>query len=539
MEVTYDPILNALRKKDESEGSPFDPSGVYPKLIAGGILSRETDAIKDNRTSFIFRTAGGSASISNGYAKLTELFGNVINGIPFNASQFKAIGFNAFNPNNIMNKTIDEQGNITDSEDHKVAYIHVVAGQVGAGKNNGYIISSKDNTTLLINRVAFTTTNPTLATTATILNTTSIDTTRNAYIPPMEGYLLIDCFNAQLADMCVHLAWSYNPQNYADYSESILQLPQAHTWGLGKAGNIMDEINLLDQIITTRIDRELLSAMTWIEQSTSGNNAYSDSHLTTPVGEIISTTDTTITVENTTYDRYTAGDTDSSFAWKNEDNIIYTASDTPCGKTYSYTSDSIATKIKNSTTNIDCYGLNPLFGIAITNDCKVVISTGQEHITPTVDFQGIYLYYELATYIITSETLDPIYIVDDFGTEEFIGSPVPPTYATFFYLQNLYDGIRQVIATDDKQRSYTVEFGATATLAQDVNVEGANTIDRVKTDNIASLRITTGTYIQHSIQLINGEANVSIPVADGAIVTWEITRINANQIAVLGVRYKL
>ena len=134
--------------------------------------------------------------------------------------------------------------------------------------------------------------------------------------------------------------------------------------------------------------------------------------------------------------------------------------------------------------------------------------------------------------------MDPIYEVHDFGTEEFIGTQVAPTYATFFYLSNLYDSLRQVINEDKNMRSYSVPFGTTSLMAQDINVEAAITITKIVTSNVATLRITTGSFIQTLIPLTDGIAICAIPVGIDAIVTWEITRINNNQNACIGVRYE-
>ena len=88
MKPVFDPILGKLRKQDEG-GGQFDPNGIYPGLTAGGRIARESDAIVDLRTSFIFRSAGGNESISSGAAKITQICGNVVNGIPFIPASFK------------------------------------------------------------------------------------------------------------------------------------------------------------------------------------------------------------------------------------------------------------------------------------------------------------------------------------------------------------------------------------------------------------------------------------------------------------------
>ncbi len=532
----YNPITGKLDMVGGS-GSEFDPKGIYPGLTAGGLVARESDAVIDLRTSFIFRSAGGNESITTGAAKISSICGNVVNGVPFNATHFKAVGFNAFNPENVMAKAIGEDGTISDSDEHKVAYIHVIAGSTGTGRNNGYIISSKESDTLLVNRVAFVASNPTEATASTVLTTTSIDASRSAYIPPTDGWLLIDCYNAQLADMCVHLAWSYNPQNWLAYNESIIELPTVHEWGMGKAGNVYDEVDFINQAITLRVNRKLMSELTWVEHRTSGATAYSDDNLTTEAGEVIATAENSITVGETTYTRDAEHDTASAYAWTNESVTVYTASATPSAPTYSYSTEGIKTDIKASTANLYVYGLSSSYTFTVAADGTLTLSTGTTQETPAS--YDIYLYYEMATEVVRPEEINPIYDVDDFGTEEFIGTTVAPTYATFFYMPNLYDGIRQVLNNDSSMRSYSIPFGTTSTMSQDVNVEASCTITKVVAHNVATLRITTGTYVQHLIQLTDGVGTCNIPVALDAIVTWEITRVTNNENACIGVRYEL
>lgn len=537
--IMYDPILGQFRRKDKGGGgSEFDPNGIYPGLTAGGLIAREEDAIIDLRTSFIFRSAGGNESISNGAAKISQIYGNVVDGKPFKAVAFKAVGFNAFNPGNVLDKTIREDGTIVADTEHKMAYVHVIAGQVGSKRNNGYIISSKDSALLLVNRVAFVASNPTEATSATVLNATAISASRSAYIPPTDGWLLIDCYNAQLADMCVHLAWSYDPQNWLEYSESVLELPTVHDWGMGKAGSVMDEINFLEQKSIMRVNRALLSELNWSEHRTAGESAYSDSGLTTEAGEVIAVTEDSITVGEYTYKRDSDYDTENAFAWERNEMFVYTANEHPTSPQYSYSTSDVQDDIKASTANVSADGIPSSYTLVVNATGVLTLYTGSTQIHPATDLASIYAYYEIAHEVVREETTESIYQVNDFGTEEFVGTETAPTYATFFYLPNLYDSIRQTINNDSNMRSYTVPFGTTSVMGQDVNVEAPLVITKIVAFNVASLRVTTGDYVQTPITLTNGQATVQIPVALDALVTWEITRINANQNASVGVRYE-
>lgn len=532
----YNPITGQLDMVNE--GAEFDPKGIYPDLTAGGLIARQSDAVIDLRTSFIFRSAGGNESITTGAAKISSICGNVVNGVPFNATHFKAVGFNAFNPENVMAKAIGEDGTISDSDEHKVAYIHVIAGSTGTGHNNGYIISSKESDTLLVNRVAFVASNPTEATASTVLTATSIDATRSAYIPPTDGWLLIDCYNAQLADMCVHLAWSYNPQNWLAYNESIIELPTVHEWGMGKAGNVYDEVDFINQAITLRVNRKLMSELTWVEHRTSGSTAYSDDDLTTEAGEVIATAENSITVGETTYTRDAEHDTASAYAWTNESVTVYTASATPSAPTYSYSTEGIKTDIKASTANLYVYGLSSSYTFTVAADGTLTLSTGTTQETPAS--YDIYLYYEMATEVVRPEELNPIYEVDDFGTEEFIGTTVAPTYATFFYMPNLYDSIREVIYQEKADHTCTVDFSEVREVFSSRNVVKDMKIRDIVCDNVATLKIyVNGTLVQTLNSVVNGTANtVNIDIEKYDKFTFEITRITELQAAQVNYSYQ-
>lgn len=534
----YDPFLHKLREDDSFEGEEFDSHGIYPNLTAGGLIARESDAVIDLRTSFIFRSAGGNESITTGAAKISSICGNVVNGVPFNATHFKAVGFNAFNPENVMAKAIGEDGTISDSDEHKVAYIHVIAGSTGTGHNNGYIISSKESDTLLVNRVAFVASNPTEATASTVLTATSIDASRSAYIPPTDGWLLIDCYIAQLADMCVHLAWSYNPQNWLAYNESIIELPTVHEWGMGKAGNVYDEVDFINQAVTLRVNRKLMSELTWVEQRTSGATAYSDNALTTEAGEVIATAENSITVGETTYTRDSEHDTAGAYAWTNESVTIYTASATPSAPTYAYSTEGLKSEIKASTANLYVYGMSSSYTFTVAADGTLTLSTGTTQETP--ESYDIYLYYEMATEVVRPEELNPIYEVDDFGTEEFIGTTVAPTYATFFYMPNLYDSIREVIYQEKADHTCTVDFSEVREVFSSRNVVKDMKIRDIVCDNVATLKIyVNGTLVQTLNSVVNGTATtVNIDIEKYDKFTFEITRITELQAAQVNYSYQ-
>ena len=475
--IMYDPILGQFRRRDKGgSGSDFDPNGIYPGLTAGNLLAKETDAVKDNRVSFLFRSTAGTQSVSDGKAKLTELFGNVVNGVPFSATMLRSIGYNACNPENVFEGAmLNSDGTISTNASHNIAYVHVLQGSVGG--NNGYRVKAKTGTSCTINKVAFT---PDLGTDATVLAPVALTDGRAAYIPPTDGYLLIDTPADETANLLVALAWSYDPEGKnEDYTESDALLPTVHDWGLAKAGTVYDEINLLDQIKTMRVDRMLMTAMVWEE----------------------------IVSEHTTQEDIDGVLTDVTV------------------NTYEYRSSSIAPVVAKSTVNLDHYGLQ--YGVTCDPDGNIIVSTGNTQIDPAEVFAGVYLYYELAEPVVSPETSEAIYDMDDFGTEEFVGSSVAPTYATFLYLPNMIDLVRNIIFNSEqaniREEKMVFENTSSTVYASDVNC----TVKAVAYFNCSGLKFNGNSVSEDFVIQAGMVYQVSVTMsADNAVVILKTEQIN-------------
>lgn len=481
MEIIYDPILKKLRVKDAGGGGDFNPSGTYPNLTAGNLAPKESDAVRDERVSFLFRSTAGEQSISDGSAKLTELFGNLVNGVPFAAGQFRSIGFNAFNPENILDGyALDSNGELVATEGHTVAFVHVLACDTGNGENNGYRVRAKKDTTCTINRVGYCATIPTTSTTATVMAATQLTDGRYTYVPSAAGYLLIDIASEDVDKLLVNLAWSYDPEGKdEDYHESVVTLPTVHEWGSAKAGSVYDEINWLDQIITKRVERALMTEMVWEEVITEHT-----------VQEDIDGVMTDVTV-----------------------NI------------YSYRSASLADNIKASTTNLVHYGL--LNDVTVDENSNVIVAAGNSPLDPATAFADIYLYYELAETVITPLTGESTYDVDDFGTEEFLDTAVAPTYATFLYLPNLIDQMRAIILNANqaniREEKLLFENTASTIYASDVNC----TVKEVAYFNCSGLKFNGNSVTADFVIQANTMYDVSVTAsADNAIVILKTEQIS-------------
>jgi len=474
-------ILTKVAPISGGGGSEFNPEGTYPKLTAGNLLAKETDAVQDTRSSFLFRSTAGSQSVSDGKAKLTELFGNLIDGVPFTGTHLRSIGYNAFNPDNLLEGyALNSDGTISESEGHSVAYVHVLAGSTSSGGNNGYRVKAKTGKSCTINRVGYYASVPTASVTATVLEATSLSDGRSSYVPSSEGYLLIDISTSDVENLLVALAWSYDPTGKnEDYWDSVVALPTVHDWGLGKAGTVYDEINLLDQTATKRVDRALMTDMSWEE----------------------------IVTEHTTQEDIDGVLTDVTV------------------NTYAYKSSSIASSVKASTTNLAHYGL--LYDVTCDENGNITVSTGNTPIVPETAFAGVYLYYELATAVVEAEASEVIFDMDDFGTEEFIGSAIAPTYATFLYLPNMIDLVRGLVFNTEqaniREEKLLFENTSSTIYASDVNC----TVKDVQYYNCSGLKFNGNSVAEDFVIQAGTVYNVTITMsADNAIVILKSEQIN-------------
>lgn len=82
-------------------------------------------------------------------------------------------------------------------------------------------------------------------------------------------------------------------------------------------------------------------------------------------------------------------------------------------------------------------------------------------------------------------------------------------------------------------RSYTLDFGQTGTVVQDVNMEGEEVVMlELRLFNVCKLMVTTGELVRHEVDPENpGE----ISIAAGSLATWEIER-ESDELAAVGVR---
>ena len=220
----YNPITGQLDMVDSYEGDEFHRDGTYPELTAGGLLGKDGDAVIDQTTGKLFRSSGGEESISDGDAKISLIKGALehVSGVstPFTATNFRSIGYNAFNPVNVIAGKKIDNGSIVAATGWNIAFVHVLKG-VSNG-NNGYVVNFNGTEHTSDITVGYVAANPATAESCTVLTAQSINSL-SCYLPSDDGYLLIST-QRSLSDLCVHLKWSYgvSQEKYDAYWDSII-----------------------------------------------------------------------------------------------------------------------------------------------------------------------------------------------------------------------------------------------------------------------------------------------------------------------------
>lgn len=133
----------------------------------------------------------------------------------------------------------------------------------------------------------------------------------------------------------------------------------------------------------------------------------------------------------------------------------------------------------------------------------------------------------------------PVIKVD--GLAELLNGKYPQSSATFLEhrVTNVEGSVtnlqRQItdLGTINK-RSYTIDFNTDSELAQDYNLLGEITIDRIVTKNVAALYVSYTGVVRQSVDLSQA---VSMQIPADEVLVWEIVRTTESALACVGVRY--
>ena len=332
---------------------------------------------------------------------------------------FKSIGFNQWNPANVLlNKSIVENAIEDDVVDRHIAIVECLPCKIGAGENNGYIIGYGEGDSWSEGdiEVYFSPLNPMEVEGELYMHKLERDSNIGTYVPQCKGYLLI--VTPTTDKLCAHLYWSGDREftDYEEYIESNVALPtipEMSEWGLAgisTSGTMaQDTIDLDRMIYTKRIGCIDVGTMSW-----------SLSTVKTPD-------------ETSTYSMFSSYTLSGKFLKPKVGKIAN-------GIVKGYTPIPSKTTATQEVGNrsIMLYNTGCLY---IRDDAYASADAFK------AAMQGVMLYYELAEpeeYPIVTKTA-PNYIGSDFGVEEFIGSKIPLAANILFYMRSLVGETRNFL----------------------------------------------------------------------------------------------
>lgn len=315
----------------------------------------------------------------------------------------KSVGYNQWNPINVMEGKGFVDGVLADVADSTIAIVECLPCLVGAGENNGYVIGygegeewSDSGVEVYLSPI-----NPLDAESELYLCKLEKDATYDTYLPGIAGYLLV--VTPTTDKLCAHLHWSGDRAvtDYEEYVESTVtlpQIPQMSEWGLaGIAANgtmVQDVIDLEGNSYVKRIGCIDLGSLDW---------TYSDS-----------------------IKRFQA----YFYKRKYDDaNII--------------TNNYISLPISKDSADVNrCVLANPNADIIYLRDSSFTDAGALK-----ASMKGVKLYYELKNteeYPIIAKSA-PNYVGSDYGVEQFAGSKVPLAANILFYMRSLVSETRNFL----------------------------------------------------------------------------------------------
>ena len=282
--VMYDGLLYKFTEDHtagEWDASQVEESsiaaGTWPDMTTGDILPKN-DELVAYANKYAIQTSGGDADLKNGDAKLYNIKGNLSdNLIPFNPATFVSTSINLVDPHQYRDAepAFVEEGNTWPSRIYYFPVAKGVWGEYGTTQdNNGYVV---DNTPM---SVFFTETKYQMLSLSSLNYNQHICpyqeyNGRRYYLPPSKGWLGIyispQTVKKNIVPAC-HIAWS----NYLDdefgefnnYTKDISSIVSSiHDWGMagiiGSNASVFDEIDFEEGYAYQRVNRVLLSSLTW------------------------------------------------------------------------------------------------------------------------------------------------------------------------------------------------------------------------------------------------------------------------------------
>ena len=180
----------------------------------------------------------------------------------------KSIGFNQWNPDNVLEYKSVSAGTIIGVSGSHIAVIECLPCKTGTGENNGYVIGYGEGDTWSDEEIEvyLTPLNPMEVDGELYLQKLDKDATYGTYVPQIKGYLLV--VTPTTDKLCAHFHWSGDraATDYEPYVESVVtlpEIPQMSEWGLGGLSSnskgttnvykVCDTIDLERMVYTKRV----------------------------------------------------------------------------------------------------------------------------------------------------------------------------------------------------------------------------------------------------------------------------------------------
>lgn len=394
-------------------------------------------------------------------------------------SALKSVGYNQWNPDNIIKNTGIVGDALEPDMPTSVAVVGCIPCKTGAGENNGYVIGYGEGDSWSDENIEvyFSPFNPLETDDELFMCRLEKDATYGTYVPKLNGYLIV--VTPETAKFCVHLHWSGDREkmDYEDYVESNVALPvvpEMSEWGLAgisSDGAVNNDVIDLDRMVYIKrigcVDlgdfNYYIEKITWLAYSNGnlvlytpgsvgassrGNNTFSIPELNYSYRVKCNyDAENDILTVNTASGNFTVG---LVFTHDTSKDILRTraAFTNSIAKQMCVLTDKYVTVDGDNT----YYGVRNNKGvITATNTGRLQINdvalNGMDASQVKTYLKGVKAYYVLNTpeeYSIATKAA-PNYIAGDYGVEEFIGGNVPFNSNILFYMRSLVNETRNFL----------------------------------------------------------------------------------------------
>ena len=401
--------------------------GTYEDFVAGDLVSLNDRVVTKDK--FVVRTTAGDESIdSSADALLLQLLGGCgdeeseafkIYSILWNgANQLDPTAWASGKTRGYITGEV-AQGAIASGQ-HKLCIIHCPkceAGEYGtAEKNNGYLLTNPEGTNLKVGDgtvigVWYSATLPAVGTEVTAVTEHTFTGHTEKFYLPEEGYMIIEVAgDANLSEICAHLAWSKDYDKFTSYVS-----PKELVLAVSALTSVFQ---------TATINGKTCLVLRGIE---SGGSGIFDNVVIYAEG-------------GGTYERNIAAQLLTGIEWTEteiEAESIEGEEATVTG--YRYTANLPTTgtyaAMRDGLIRSDIDGM-------VLDGYKLVYDSA-EQITPATAFAGKYVDYQIATPVSGTHSINPTgKKPDDMGTEEVIGGGNPTGTIVISYMRGFRDTMR-------------------------------------------------------------------------------------------------